>query len=167
HRHILPFLGTLDTNMYTILVSAFMEKGSMMEYIEANPAARKEPLIVQIAEAVSHLHRLLGLVHGDLKCQNVLISDDGNALLADFGLSTTVEKQAGDGPTATAIRASNTLRFAAPELLKDDARSPSRMIRSKTTETDVFAFGMLMIQASTIRVARLGLRLIVPGVHQH
>lgn len=149
HDHILPFIAALQTEKYTILVSRFMGNGNMAEYLAANPGAKKEPLISQVADAVDHLHNSLKLVHGDIKCQNVLVSDGGQALLTDFGLSTTVGEAVGGDRTVTAIRQSNTTRFAAPEILDDSATSPLGKLRSKTTQSDVYAFGMLIIQAFT------------------
>ncbi|EJD47448.1 kinase-like protein, partial [Auricularia subglabra TFB-10046 SS5] len=96
----------------------------------------------------AYLHTFPRVVHGDLKCENVLVSEDGKALLTDFGLSTTIDKLVSDTTTRTEIRHWNTLRFAAPELLFDAARSTSGRLRSKTPETDVYAFGMLAVQVS-------------------
>lgn len=75
----------------------------------------------------------------------MLVSDFGDALLADFGLSTFVEKAQTGAATATAVRQMYTVRFAAPELLTDTAGGSP--LRSKTCETDVYAFGMLIIEA--------------------
>ena len=73
-------------------------------------------LFKQIVLAVEHCHSQ-GLVHQDLKPQNVLISTDENGIikmvkLADFGLcrKTTDELVVGTGINCT-------LKFAAPELL--------------------------------------------------
>ncbi|EJD46479.1 kinase-like protein, partial [Auricularia subglabra TFB-10046 SS5] len=154
HRYILPFVGVLSTQLYTVLVSGFMENGDMLKYLKTHPAVDRGSLILQVAVAVDHLHRREGIVHGDLKCENVLISPDGDAQLADFGFSTPVEKPSGEDTTTTAIRVSNTLRFAAPELLLDEAKSSSGRTRSKTPQADVYAFGMLILQ---VRVA------VIPG----
>ncbi|EJD46461.1 kinase-like protein [Auricularia subglabra TFB-10046 SS5] len=146
HPHILPFIGALSTSLYTVVVSEYMESGNMLEYIKAQPTVQREPLLLQVAIAVDYLHTTAGFVHGDLKCENVLISASGDALLADFGLSTTVAKADEEATTATNIRHLNTVRFAAPELLLDEATSASGRIRSKTPQTDVYAFGMLVVQ---------------------
>ncbi|EJD54189.1 kinase-like protein [Auricularia subglabra TFB-10046 SS5] len=126
-----------------------MENGNMCQYLKINPGVNRLLLVQQVAEGLQYLHDTAGIVHGDLKCENVLISNEGSAVISDFGLSTLVD--AGPNLTATTLRVRNTLRFAAPELLLDeayDSRLPPRP-RSKTTFTDVYAYGMLIYQAYT------------------
>lgn len=86
----------------------------------------------------------------------MLVSDEGNALLADFGLSTAIAKAASDVTTVTAIRMLWTARFSAPELLAGDTRGSDEAgqtrHRSKTPATDIYAFGMLMIQVMSSMV---------------
>ncbi|EJD49206.1 kinase-like protein, partial [Auricularia subglabra TFB-10046 SS5] len=79
---------------------------------------------------------------------NVLVTDSGDAALADFGLSTFVEKSESAATTMTAIRNMHTVQFAAPELLlgTDD---PAVKPRSKTRESDIYAFGMLIVEVLT------------------
>lgn len=84
--------------------------------------------------------------------ENVLVSDDGMAMLADFGLSTAMDKAASDATTTVNIRNQSTVPFCAPELLLDqaaavDAAGQTRR-RSKTSETDIYAFGMLILQVT-------------------
>ncbi|EJD39891.1 kinase-like protein, partial [Auricularia subglabra TFB-10046 SS5] len=79
---------------------------------------------------------------------NVLVSDSGDTLLGDFGLSTFVEKSESDPVTMTSIRDMHTARFAAPELLLG-TDNPVVKPRSKTRESDTYAFGMLVLEAIT------------------
>lgn len=80
------------------------------------------------------------------------MSDDGQAVLADFGLSTAIDKAACDITTTMDIRKRSTLPFCAPELLLDQAEEVDEAgqarCRSKTTATDIYAFGMLILQVS-------------------
>lgn len=153
HRSILPFIGSASLGLQTAIVSHYMKNGNLLEYFKAQPnieAVDKKKLILQVADAVNHLHVVEGLVHGDLKCVNVLVSDTEDALLADFGLSTFVEKAQTSATTILSVRQMYTVRFAAPEILRDVAGQPARL-RSKTRETDVYAFGMLVLEAITER----------------
>lgn len=154
HRYILPFLGTCTLGRHAVLVSQYMSNGNLQEYLQRRTETGRLRLITQVAEAVCFLHDEVGFVHGDLKCQNVLISDNGDALLADFGLSTAISKADTEATTATDIRQRNSLRFSAPELLLDiPSPSQSTVIdchnrpRSKMPASDVYAFGMLVLQA--------------------
>lgn len=146
HPSIVGFLGTATVGEQTAIVSFYMENGSLMQYIKSHAECDKRKLILQVAEAVEFLHVEMRLVHGDLKCDNVLVSDFGNALLADFGLSSFVEKSERLSTTLTAIRLMNTLQFAAPELLGvlGDDETP---VSKKTTASDIYAFGMLVLEA--------------------
>ncbi|EJD35392.1 kinase-like protein [Auricularia subglabra TFB-10046 SS5] len=157
HDRILPFIGQCTIGSTQVaLVSPFMKNGNMCEYLKENPKNNRLNLVIQVAEGLQYLHCDARVVHGDLKGENILISDDGTVLLADFGLSTLVE--ATDSPTATNIRQQKTLRFSAPELFNDCASyeviSPedqAQTPRSKTTYSDIYAFGMLIYQVYTDR----------------
>lgn len=156
HPYILPYLGTAVFAYNKILIAAYMSNGNLLQYLEKNPGLDRRPPIIQVATAVDFLHREHQLVHGDLKCENVLVADDGRIQLADFGLSTVIEKANDSTMTATALLLQVTVPFAAPELLlgpdpetaeKPGAGRPAR----RTTQTDVYAFGMLVVQAFTGR----------------
>ncbi|QRV89372.1 Ephrin type-A receptor 4 [Ceratobasidium sp. AG-Ba] len=80
-------------------------------------------------------------VHGDLKGQNVLISDDGAAVLIDFGNAAMGESTLQF--TATATNQSITARWAAPEIVEGGKHS---------VEADVYALGMTILETFTGRV---------------
>lgn len=90
--------------------------------------------LIGAAKALVYLHGL-GVVHGDIKAENILISDDDEALLGDFGLSKLNESA-----TISALKGSGSVRWQAPELLDEGA---------KTFQSDVYAFGMTIVEVST------------------
>jgi len=86
-----------------------------------------------IADAVAAAHAA-GLVHGDLKADNVVITGEpGRAKLLDFGLSVP-DEQIGDGELW------GTPAAMAPELLAGGARTP---------KSDLFALGVLLFELAT------------------
>ncbi|EJD39019.1 kinase-like protein [Auricularia subglabra TFB-10046 SS5] len=152
--YILPFLGTAELAFQPVLVTQYMQNGNILEYIDRlRPyKVNRLQLLIEVANALNFLHTKTGLVHGDIKSENILIADGGKPLLADFGLSALIEKAESSATTALSVRGWNSVRFAAPELLEDTASSGSTArVRSKTTQSDVWAFGMLMIQVFTGR----------------
>ncbi|KAG6329691.1 hypothetical protein ID866_9399 [Astraeus odoratus] len=109
-----------------------MENGNAYEYVQ-NTLVDPRPLLSDIAEGLHYLHsHKPPIYHGDLKGQNVLISDDTRALLADFGLSFLVDSSFSGCGDANG----GTWNWLAPEGFEDVGND------SATPERDVWAFGM-------------------------
>ncbi|KAG8704320.1 hypothetical protein FRC09_003622, partial [Ceratobasidium sp. 395] len=66
------------------MVSAWMENGDLRTYVNKYPTVDCLQLCVQVAEGLAYLHSI-GIIHGDLKGPNVLISKEGVATVIDFG----------------------------------------------------------------------------------
>ncbi|KAG6823485.1 hypothetical protein H0H92_010058, partial [Tricholoma furcatifolium] len=78
-----------------------------------------------------------GVVHGDLKCLNILITQDEKACLADFGHSFVTDATGIKDLSSDPIE-SGTPGFQAPELFDLKFEGTVR----RTESSDVFAFGM-------------------------
>ncbi|MBS0226698.1 MAG: serine/threonine protein kinase [Proteobacteria bacterium] len=88
-------------------------------------------LFLQVLDAVSEAHRNL-IVHRDLKPSNVLVDDNGQAHLLDFGIAQLLEEDA--DATQTQHRAF-TPDFASPEQLRAEP---------VTTASDVYQLGVML-----------------------
>ncbi|KDQ59044.1 hypothetical protein JAAARDRAFT_127476 [Jaapia argillacea MUCL 33604] len=144
HPNILPFYGyaTVDTSRF-FLISPWAASGNIMEYLEQHPRANRHILIIQIVKALQYLHGRspCAYVHGDIKGDNVLISEGGHALVCDFGLTRRIEKMASMTATPSGRSPIGHIRFTAPELFSLGCKP--------TRESDVFAFACLVIQIFT------------------
>lgn len=79
-------------------------------------------------------------MHGDITGANILIDEGGRARLIDFGLSTIVRPILGQSHLAATSIHPGATRYAAPELLSDDARD------LPLEKSDIYSFGCVMLQ---------------------
>ncbi|KAL4065938.1 kinase-like domain-containing protein, partial [Scleroderma citrinum] len=143
HANVLPLLGiTTEFDLTVSIIVPWMEKGNAHDYVQ-NKNVDPRPLIEGIAKGLYYLHNCepSAIFHGDVKGVNVLISDNGQALLTDFGLSTifycTFAMTFSDG------RGEGTFRWMSPEILEGGEVS---------TEADVWAFAMTALELFTREV---------------
>ena len=119
------------------------------------PAAQRLDLFLQVADAVAHAHASL-IVHRDLKPSNILVAEDGQVKLLDFGigklLAVDSERQVTD---LTQAAQALTPEYAAPEQARAEAI---------TTATDVYALGVLLYVLLTGRHPT-GARCRTPAEH--
>lgn len=94
----------------------------------------------QLLNALEYLHAELGVVHRDVKPENVLLSERGHAKLTDFGSS---KSEAPDAPPETRQDAFvGTAEYVSPEVLRDEsAHAPA----------DLWALGCVLYQTLTGR----------------
>jgi len=147
HPHIAAIydLGEEDERAYIV-----------MEYIEGLPLSDLIPegglpleqvrrYGAQIADALAYAHQR-GVIHGDLKGSNILVTPEGNIKLLDFGLGRRIPRRgmaevtSSRLPLAEGSATAGTLPYLAPEALRGDATSP---------QSDAWALGVLLYQMTT------------------
>ena len=132
HRHIVTVHDVFEDDGTPCLVARYMTGGSLADRLERAPAGRLEPQEViaagrEIANALAHAHAH-GVVHRDVKPDNVWIDAEGEAALGDFGVAVA------EGESAAPA---GTPRYAAPEQTLGEAATPL---------SDLFALGVTLYE---------------------
>jgi len=154
HPHIAAIydLGEEDGRAYIV-----------MEYVEGLPLAdlipegglplqQVERYAAQIAGALAFAHQH-GVLHGDLKGTNIIVTSEGNTKLLDFGLGRRIPRSGMGEVTSACLpltetgATAGTLPYLAPEVLRGNPTSP---------QSDVWALGVLLYQMATGELPFLG-----------
>lgn len=130
--------------LYDAGVDALGRPYLAMEYVRGQPIdawcdARRLPLgarvnlLRQVADAVAYAHRRL-VVHRDLKPSNILVTDDGQVRLLDFGIARLLAADGAPAADHTLAAPAFTVNYASPEQLQGQPLS---------TATDIYSLGVV------------------------
>ncbi|KAL4077382.1 kinase-like domain-containing protein [Scleroderma citrinum] len=139
HKNIHPFLGFVTTFEKTVsIVAECKTQWNAYDYVQKHPIDPAS-LLLGVAHALHYLHNYPSgpIVHGDIRGENVLVTDDGSALLTDFGCSYFHYR------SSDAIFSSSLLgakRWIAPEGIER---------KGITAKRDVWAFAMTVLELIT------------------
>jgi serine/threonine protein kinase len=116
-----------------LTISAIVERLGSLSETNALSLAR------QITLALGELNRL-GVVHRDIKSQNIMVTADNVAKIIDFGVAKNLSEQTITGTDVFA----GTLSYASPEQLKDS--------RSVDIRSDLYSLGVVLSECVTGKV---------------
>ncbi len=96
HRHIVTLHDVGDRDGFTFLVSELVRGGSVADWLSQRaPAGLPVPDAVrvarQVASALAYAHER-GVVHRDVKPSNILLAENGDAMLTDFGVALLTDR---------------------------------------------------------------------------
>ncbi|KAF9259335.1 kinase-like protein, partial [Marasmius fiardii PR-910] len=119
HANLLPFLG-VNTTLFPgklALVAPWMANGEVTKFLKVN-STHDRLRISEIAAGIMYLHSR-NIIHGDIKGANVLVDEQGQCYLADFGLATAAMTSTLMS-TTTDGGGKGTMRWMAPELFASE-----------------------------------------------
>ena len=114
HPNIVHLLEVIEKPRHIYLVTEHVSGGELFDFIVAHGRLQETQachIFRQIIQGVDACHAM-GVAHRDLKPENLLIDEDGNIKIIDFGLSNTF-----DGPDALLRTACGSPCYAAPEMI--------------------------------------------------
>ncbi|KAL8170802.1 hypothetical protein V2J09_022606 [Rumex salicifolius] len=143
HKNIVSLFGFCIENGSPILVYDLLPRGSLEENLlgyKKDPTAfcweKRYKVALGVAEALDYLHNesSLPVIHRDVKSSNILLAEDFEPQLADFGLATR-SSSASSFTKCTDV--AGTFGYMAPEYF----------MHGKVTEMiDVYAFGVVLLE---------------------
>jgi len=138
HPHIVPLYDYWREPGAAYLVMRLMKGGSLADVLDGSALDPQQAsgVIVQLGSALQAAHRS-GVVHRDIKPENILVDDDGNAYLSDFGIAVGAD----GGPSGDPFAPSTVSPpYAPPEQLRHEAGTPA---------SDIYSLAVVMAQALT------------------
>ncbi|XP_037411307.1 G-type lectin S-receptor-like serine/threonine-protein kinase SD2-5 [Triticum dicoccoides] len=142
HINLVRLFGFCAEKSHRLLVYEYMPKGSLDRWIYGRHENSAPPLewrvrckiIADIAKGLSYLHEdcMKRIAHLNVKPQNILLDDDFNAKLSDFGLCKLIDRDMSQVVT----RMRGTPGYLAPEWLTSQI----------TEKADVYSFGVVVME---------------------
>uniref|UniRef100_A0A8C7JHK1 Maternal embryonic leucine zipper kinase n=1 Tax=Oncorhynchus kisutch TaxID=8019 RepID=A0A8C7JHK1_ONCKI len=134
HQHVCRLYHVIETNTKIYMILEYCPGGELFDYIIAKDRLSEEETRVffrQIVSALAYVHSQ-GYAHRDLKPENLLIDEDHNLKLIDFGLCAKPK----GGLGYELMTCCGSPAYAAPELIQGKAYIGS--------EADVWSMGVLL-----------------------
>ncbi|KAM6940980.1 maternal embryonic leucine zipper kinase [Lycodopsis pacificus] len=134
HQHVCRLYQVIETSTQIFMVLEYCPGGELFDYIIAKDRLSEEETRVffrQIVSAMAYVHSQ-GYAHRDLKPENLLIDEDHNLKLIDFGLCAKPK----GGLGYELMTCCGSPAYAAPELIQGKAYIGS--------EADVWSMGVLL-----------------------
>ncbi|KAI9089075.1 hypothetical protein K1719_029354 [Acacia pycnantha] len=141
HPNLVPVRAYFQAKGERLVIYDYQPNGSLFNLIHGSKSTRAKPLhwtsCLKIAEDVAHgvayIHQASRLIHGNLKSTNVLLGVDFEACVTDYGLALLADFSSTEDPDAAA--------YTAPETRNSSRRA--------TPKSDVYAFGVLLLELLT------------------
>nr|VDC74306.1 unnamed protein product [Brassica rapa] len=144
HRNLASFVGYCDDERSTALIYEYMANGNLQEYLSSEKAEdlsweKRLHIAIDAAQGLEYLHQGCRppIIHRDVKTANILLNDNLEAKIADFGVSKVFPD---DDLTHVETAVMGTPGYIDPEYYR------TFMLNEKS---DVYSFGIVLLELIT------------------
>jgi len=137
HPSVVPIYDSREVDGELLVIMRLVEGGDLRKLIDTEgplPPQRAINLLAQVADALDAAHAA-GIVHRDVKPQNILVEGD-RAYLSDFGLAKAVD-ESGAASSASVV---GTAQYMSPEQWRGDSIGPA---------ADIYSLGCVLYESIT------------------
>ena len=135
HPNIVKVIDFGSHEDWPYLVMPFLPSGTLKQHLgEPIPYPRAARLLAPVARALAYAHGL-GILHRDVKPANILITESGEPMLADFGIAKIFDTSGGYTLTGTGVG------IGTPEYM-----APEQWLNLVTPQTDIYALGVVFYE---------------------
>ncbi len=138
HPHILGLHDSGEADGFLFYVMPFVDGETLRQHLDARKQLGLDEALriaTQVSEALDYAHRH-GVLHRDIKPENILLQD-GQAVVADFGIALAVSAAGGDRLTETG------LSLGTPEYMSPEQASADRQL---SPESDIYSLGCVLYE---------------------
>ncbi|PWZ19270.1 putative LRR receptor-like serine/threonine-protein kinase [Zea mays] len=148
HRNVVRLLGWAANSRTRLLFYDYLPNGTLGDLLHGGGAAGaavvewevRLAIAVGVAEGLAYLHHdcVPGIIHRDVKAENILLGERYEACVADFGLARFTDEGSSSSPPPFA----GSYGYIAPEY---------GCMTKITTKSDVYSFGVVLLEMITGR----------------
>lgn len=141
HPNIVSIYDVENENNFYYLILEYVEGMTLKDYMAKNkniPLETVIHIIKQISRGLSHAHQK-GIIHRDIKPQNILMKSDMTCKITDFGIARAY----GDTTMTQTNQMLGTVYYLSPEQARGNIA---------TAQSDIYSLGILMFEMLTGRI---------------